>query len=553
MKLRRPTKQVKLGVKYKREKKVRDKARKLRQHAKIAKKDGSYHKKLKKDPGIPNLFPFKKDMLKAIARKKVQMDTEHLERRNNPDQHTKTNKDTVIQDYATMVKQNAERTKGFSKIQVSAAEAQAGDRGDASRRAFYRELRKVVELADIVIQVLDARDPNSCRCPALEQEITDKGKRVIFVLNKIDLVPRESIVAWLAHLRRDFPTVAFKAAQTSKSGGADRPTHANTNALNATQGVLNSSFTVVGADTLLQLLKNYARIGEKKKALMVGIVGYPNVGKSSVINSLKRTAAVKVGGNAGVTRCAQEVQLDSKLTLIDSPGVVFAGNSSDPAVILRNASAPEALEDPVAVIGALLQKAPKQAIMRHFAVPDFQTPVGFLTQVAKLKGKLKKGGAANHDAAAVYVLNEWTSGKLRYYTNPPKTDGVIEENVNLANKAKVVGAYSKELDIDALFKDEDSAIAGSAMAGTSAMAMEAGAIPEDEDADGESDDDDMESGDDDDEDDDDEDESMDEDEESEEDQVEINEAPKLKGRAANRRVKGDLQSNEAFDFKTDFE
>jgi nuclear GTP-binding protein len=408
----------------------------------------------------------------------------------------------------------------------------------------------VIEQADILIQVLDARDPNSCRCAELEKEITDRGKKVVLVMNKIDLIPQEAVAAWLEYLRKDFPTIAFKAAQTSASGGAHKPVHTSTKAEEASAGVLNSTFTVIGADRLLQLLKNYSRISQdRKKAITVGVVGYPNVGKSSVINSLKRTAAVKVGAIAGMTRHTQEVQLDSKLTLIDSPGVVFAGSQNDPAVVLRNASNIDTLDDPVGVVDALLTRAPKAAVLRHFCVADFDSVAAFLVQIARMRGKLKKGGAANLDAAARVVLTEWTNGKLRYYSMPPKVHGVAEENAALAGQAKIVSAYSKELDIDALFSGElaewsSAAHAGKAIAMTSGSFGAAPREDEDDEMEDEEDDDDEDEDDDDDDMDEDEDEEDDDEDDEDEDEddegkVMIDEAP--------RKKKGD-----DYDFTTDF-
>ena len=170
---------------------------------------------------------------------------------------------------------------------------------------------------------------------------------------KVDLVPKEAVVVWLETLKSEFPTLAFKCG-TNKGANL-------TQALDASASLLKSSSAVLGADSLLQLLKNYARTGGKasgssgnhKKAIAVGVVGYPNVGKSSVINSLKRSPAVKVGATAGVTRAMQEVILDKKVRLIDCPGVVFSGNSEDPSVVLRNAVKIENIKDPVTVVEKL--------------------------------------------------------------------------------------------------------------------------------------------------------------------------------------------------------
>eukprot|EP00438_Fugacium_kawagutii_P021018 Skav228383 [mRNA] locus=scaffold1981:381835:388280:+ [translate_table: standard] len=128
--------------------------------------------------------------------------------------------------------------------------------------------------------VLDARDPGACRSVALEREVTNSGKRLILLVNKIDLVPREAVEAWIKHLQRSHPAIAFKACH----GGAQRASHAMTSASGASDGLLRSTHAVVGAEDLMQLLKNYSRQhgGQMKGHISVGVVGYPNTGKSSV-------------------------------------------------------------------------------------------------------------------------------------------------------------------------------------------------------------------------------------------------------------------------------
>merc|ERR1719262_801808 len=114
----------------------------------------------------------------------------------------------------------------------------ANREAENTRRAFYRELRKVLGEADVLCMIL----------------------------NKIDLIPQEALAGWMKHLQTDFPTIAFKAATTK----TNHASHAHADALDPKPGLLQSSTRVVGADNLMQLLKNYARgSGGAKKAIQV--------------------------------------------------------------------------------------------------------------------------------------------------------------------------------------------------------------------------------------------------------------------------------------------
>lgn len=355
-------------------------------------------------------------------------------------------------------------TEPAAEVEESGA-FNANREAENNRKKFYVELRKVLAAADVIIEVLDARDPPSCRCEALERGITGSGKRLILLLNKIDLVPREAVEAWLSHLKRSHPAIAFKACH----GGASRAIHANTSASNASDGLLRSTHAVVGADDLMQLLKNYSRQGgtQMKNHISVGVVGYPNTGKSSVINSMKRHSAVETGGRAGVTKIAQEIQLDSKVTLIDSPGVVFEGASDDPSVVLRNVVRVESISDPAGVVSALAVKAPRQALLDFYGLKqDFQDVHHFLVHVAQVRGKLKKnpgGGPAGLDlaSAARSVISDWTTGKFRYYVMPPSRSSEDAADAE-AETAAVVSSLAPAFDIDALFSGagEDPAVLG---------------------------------------------------------------------------------------------
>lgn len=128
-------------------------------------------------------------------------------------------------------------------------------------------------------------------------------KKIILVLNKIDLVPAGNADAWLTTLRREFATVLFKAnTQNQNHNLSNASIYKKT--LTQREDLANdltSSSKAIGADKLLELIKNYSKSEGIKTSVTVGVIGYPNVGKSSVINSLKRSKACGVSATPGFT------------------------------------------------------------------------------------------------------------------------------------------------------------------------------------------------------------------------------------------------------------
>jgi len=377
---------------------------------------------------------------------------------------------TASMEHVDTLQDASSRGELFLQEEAEAAEDESSEEdgynnehreADNTRKKFYSELRKVIANADVIIEVLDARDPGSCRSLELEKDVLCAGKKLVLLLNKIDLVPKHAVAAWKEYLSRSFPTLVFKAARS----GAHRPVQAMTSAENAPEGLLRSTHGVVGADELMQLLKNYSRMNGSKSKFhtSVGIVGYPNTGKSSIINSMKRHNSVQVGGRAGVTRVAQEVPLDKKVTLIDTPGVVFAGSSEDPAVVLRNVVRVENLTDPEGVVDALIKKVPREALLEFYeADKDFASSEEFLIHVAQIRNKRRQGsgggGGLDLAGAAVSVIQDWVTGRFRYFVMPP---AVAEGAVTAAEAetADVVSSLAPAFDIDAL-DGEDAAMGG---------------------------------------------------------------------------------------------
>ncbi|XP_051186141.1 guanine nucleotide-binding protein-like NSN1 [Lolium perenne] len=448
------SKRVTLKAKHKVLRKVKEHHRKKR---KEARKDGKNHKsRVEKDPGIPNEWPFKEQELKALEVRRAQALKELELKKEARKERARKRKLGLPEDEDIADLVAAASAQGSEFAEKDAAKDIASlampKTNDHSERAFYKELVKVIEASDVILEVIDARDPLGTRCVDMEKMVrkADPTKRIVLLLNKIDLVPKESVEKWLTYLREELPTVAFKCntqEQRTKLGW-------KSSKLDKTSNVPQSS-DCLGAENLIKLLKNYSRSHELKLAITVGIVGLPNVGKSSLINSLKRSRVVNVGSTPGVTRSMQEVQLDKKVKLVDCPGVVMLRSSNTGvSVALRNCKRVEKMEDVITPVKEILTLCPHEKLLSLYKMPSFTSVDDFLQKLATLRGKLKKGGIVDVEAAAKIVLHDWNEGKVPYYTLPPKRAAVEDAN------AVIISEDGREFNVDEIYKAESSFISG---------------------------------------------------------------------------------------------
>lgn len=477
-------------------------AAKKRKDRKEAKNNPQWHSRLKKDPGIPNLFPFKDKILEEIEEKKRKKaeDAQRL-RDAAKSQKSKSNVDAPEADedgdeemeghdltdeemeeddaadtgnpMAALLASAQARAVEYNKdgtgrdmaddgdddadggVYVSSTFSANNKNPDSSRKAFDKIFKQVLEAADVILYVLDARDPEGTRSREVERQVmaADSGsKRLILVLNKIDLVPTEVLNGWIKHLRRYFPTV---------------PLRASTPASNA-QTFEHKQYTIKNtSETLLRSLKSYAASKQLKRSISVGVIGYPNVGKSSVINALTsrlnkgiQSFACPVGSEAGVTTALREVKVDSKLKILDSPGIVFPAAVNDESVdskqkrkaehearlILLNALPPAQISDPQPAVAMLLSRmSQSQALydklLQHYGVvalgPFNQGDIttDFLVQVARKRGRLGKGGVPNLNAAAMTVITDWRDGRIQGWVEPPVLR--VTDDTEMGNGASV--------------------------------------------------------------------------------------------------------------------
>lgn len=424
-------------MKYKILKKVREHKRKVRKEARKNPKGKSLKSKLIQ---VPNICPFKEEILQEVAQHKQRMEDERKQKR---EQRKAQSLEEMVAS-ANMRDAIHDALGGESKAEEETKKYKDGRSTENSLKAYFKEFRKVVEAADVILEVVDARDPLGTRCVEVEAAVkTAPGnKRLVVVLNKADLVPRENLDKWLKYLRRSGPVTAFKAStQDQNNRLGRRKMHKGANADKILQGS-----PCVGAELLMSMLANYCRNKGIKTSIRVGIVGLPNVGKSSIINSLTRGRSCQVGSTPGVTRAMQEVELDSKIKLIDCPGIVFAQakSSSDQTAsnVLKNVQRVSDVKDPLKVAATILQRASKIYFCKLYDINEYESPEEFFALKAARTGKFLRGGVPDTEGAARSLLNDWNTGKIKYCTQPPETDAAAHIS------ASIVSSEAREFEVD---------------------------------------------------------------------------------------------------------
>lgn len=496
-----------------------------RKEAKNAKKNPQWKSKKPKDLGIPSSFPYKEDILNEIENKR-QANLEERERRKLAKQQEAAARASDYNEGMMDIEEgnsDNDASNGLAALVESAQQAarefdgelvenemmdqdedeyevedldvdeilkgkdlsymddedQVKDNQDSdkSMKAFNKFFKAVVDASDVILYVLDARDPEGTRSKRVEEQILNSKdhKKLIFLLNKVDMVPNDVVNKWVNYYKNKFPTIPVKGSSSSSISVAH---NFNKN--------LSQSVT---ASALMTSLKSYANKSDLKRSIVVGVVGFPNVGKSSIINALtsKHSNLAKkvcpVGNMPGVTTSLREVKVDNKLKIIDSPGIVFPPpikNSAnlkklklqqDAKLTLLNALPLKLIKDPTLAIQLLLKRLQKNedsfaTFNNYYGIPsmpytgdieDFTRQI--LIHVARSRGRLGKGGIPNLHAASLCILNDWKDGRFVGWTVPPENKQLeVEINKDTTIKVKgkvdnvtIVQQWSKEFDLDSLF------------------------------------------------------------------------------------------------------
>ncbi|GFS40970.1 guanine nucleotide-binding protein-like 3 homolog [Nephila pilipes] len=452
-KSKKQSKRMTCSKRFKIKKKVAEHNRKKRKEAKKM----DHKKKAHKDLGVPNSFPFKEDiLLEAEKRKQIALDLKEAQKASRLKlQMENRGLDQLVN--------NANRMDAeFEKTRVT-RESQPKENA-VNGKTYVKELKSVIENSDVILEVLDARDPLGSRSPQIEELVINSGKKLVLVLNKIDLIPRKNLNEWLTYLRKSLPTVAFKASTQSQNTNLSR---SKIPAIKLNENFQSSS-PCFGASFLMKVLGNYCRNQNIQTFIKVGVVGFPNVGKSSVINSLKRSRSCNVGATPGLTKTVQEVSLDKHIKILDSPGVVLA-KSDSADLALRNVLKVEKLKDVITPAEAILKRADHVQLCLHYTIPEFSSSEELFCNLAKRMGRYKKGGIPNMEEGAKRLINDWNKGIIKYYTHPPE-----EHQQSTYISAAIVSDFAKAFDISAMEENMELDKAPELFPGQGVLAESAG-------------------------------------------------------------------------------
>jgi len=252
-------------------------------------------------------------------------------------------------------------------------------------KAIPLVVKEAIKISDIVIEILDARDISSSRNLELELEVKQMNKKLIHVINKIDLVDFEKL--------------------------KESPFY---NELSSPMGV--SVKNNQGLQKLREKIIIESKRLKQKRRTQITLVGYPNVGKSSLTNLLVRRNAASVSSEAGWTKSIQKIRFTKDILLLDVPGLIKKtehlglGQENLKKQAKIGIQTPERVRDPEFLISEIVRKNPC-ALEAQYGVESNGDSELLLENLGKKWGFLKKGGIVDQDRTARQILKSWMKRK----------------------------------------------------------------------------------------------------------------------------------------------
>ena len=261
-----------------------------------------------------------------------------------------------------------------------------------------RQMQEDLKLIDLVIELLDARIPFSSRNPDIDE--LGKNKARLILMNKADLADPKKTEIWSNYFKSKGYFVVCIDARSKKG-------------MKAIQNEI--------MEACKEKIERDLRRGIKNRPVRAMVVGIPNVGKSTFINTYAGKACAKTGNKPGVTKGKQWIRLNKNVELLDTPGILwpkFEDQKVGLHLALIGSIKDEILntdEMSLALIKILMKDDPK-AVAARYELEEETDAVEILKSVAKNRGCLKKGEELDYSKAAALIVDEFRSGKIGRFT-----------------------------------------------------------------------------------------------------------------------------------------
>ncbi|SET01540.1 Ras superfamily GTP-binding protein YlqF [Methanococcoides vulcani] len=245
-------------------------------------------------------------------------------------------------------------------------------------------IKDVIKKADVLLEVVDARFPDETRNSEVERNVERSRKPLIIVLSKCDLVSKETLEKSKSRLSKIAPTVFVSSKER------------------------------FGTTMLRHKILEVADI--KGRDILVGSLGYPNTGKSSVINGVAGKNKASTSSISGHTKGVQLVKAGSRIVFIDTPGVIPFDENDEYRQGLLGVKDATHLSDPIGVSMKIIETicAENKPVLEEFYKVEIGNENSYeILELIGLKANfLKKKGEVDETRVAIKIINDWQKGKL---------------------------------------------------------------------------------------------------------------------------------------------
>ena len=257
-----------------------------------------------------------------------------------------------------------------------------------------RQMQEDIKLIDLVVEIVDSRIPFSSRNPDIDE--LGKNKYRLILMNKADLADAKATEQWKAYFKsKGYFVVSLDAR--SKNG--------------------MKSITDIIMEACKEKIERDRKRGIKNRPVRAMVVGIPNVGKSTFINSYAGKACAKTGNKPGVTKGKQWIRLSKNVELLDTPGILWP-KFEDQMVGLRLALIGSIKDEilntdelAIELLKLLIEKYPG-VLAERYDIEEVGDTTELLMSIAKSRNCLSKGNELDYSKAAVLLIDDFRSGKL---------------------------------------------------------------------------------------------------------------------------------------------